>query len=143
MKRKARKILEHVEANGRSEKAAAREAQIAAIPVTKKPRRKKLLAPKQKLSVADVQKYAEKRRRQKQRRLKEQAERESALRKANARPRPLRTLTDEQAKVRLKGQPTQVVIVAAYPGYKSPKSHDVDMLDIAWQGGAPGLGRKR
>lgn len=143
MKREARKILEHVEADGRSEKAAAREAQIAAIPVTKKPRRKKLLVPKQKPSAADVQKYAEKRRRQKQRRLKEQAERESALRKANARPRPLRTLTDEQAKALWKGQPTRVVIVEAYPGYKAPKSRDADMLDIAWQGGAPGLGKKR
>jgi hypothetical protein len=116
MKRDTGKIVKHVEVVDRSEIGHARKAQIAAVPVTIKPRRKKLLVPKQKPSAAVVQKYAEKRRRQKQQRLKEQAERESALRKANARPRPLQTLTDEQAKALWKGQPTRVVVVEAYPG---------------------------
>jgi hypothetical protein len=94
-------------------------------------------------SSADAKTRAEKRGRQKKRRLKQQAEREIVTRKAATQPRALRTLTDDQAKALWQGKQTRVVIVEAYPGYKAPKPRDVDILEIAWQGGAPGLGKKR
>jgi hypothetical protein len=79
----------------------------------------------------------------KERAMVAQAKREAHDRKVFKKSRVIRTLTHEQAQARLTGQTTKVIITDAYPGYVSPDTPNVDIMSIAWQGGAPGLGRKR
>lgn len=133
---KARRVARKKARNAKREEEAAREAHNAAIPITVKPRRTIGVSGQQ--PVPDALKRAQK----KQRKLKEQAARLASALKIPKKSRVIPTYTDEQAKARWRGQPTRIVITEAYPGYEPPMTPDVDIMSIAWQGGAPGLGKK-
>ncbi|MFM0217801.1 hypothetical protein [Paraburkholderia caledonica] len=122
----------------RAQEKGAREKRNAAVTITVKPRRKAAV-PEQPLPAPATTARA----RKKQRKREEDAARLAAALKIPKKSRVIRTYTDAQAKARWKGQPTQVVITPAYPGYTSPAPREVDLLDLAWQGGAPGSGKRK
>lgn len=114
------------------------DARVAAIPVTVKQNRFPESAKAKRIAHK-----ATMRAQKKQRALAEQAKREAHDRKVFKKSRVIRTLTDTQAKARLTGQTTSVVITEAYPGYVPSQTPNIDVMAVAWQGGAPGLGRRK